>query len=138
MEFKAEVVRLSHDGYSAGKIARSLNVTRNSVIGILYRFNKTAGRVAGTVRTGHPIPRTPRPVLQAPLPRRDASGSRISTETLGSADCRWPYGEPRSVEFYYCAQPKVPDSSYCEYHRSRARSEYDRFRARDGTSDGEL
>ena len=43
--------------------------------------------------------------------------------TLGALkrnECRWPYGDPRQKEFYFCGKQKVAGRPYCEFHMGRA------------------
>ena len=35
---------------------------------------------------------------------------------LESGDCRWPVGDPRSPEFFYCGGAAEEGQSYCAYH----------------------
>jgi len=43
--------------------------------------------------------------------------------TLGALkrnECRWPYGDPRQKEFYFCGKQKMAGRPYCEFHMRRA------------------
>ena len=56
------------------------------------------------------------------------SGERLVTEhplmLLGSLDCKWPIGDPRSSEFRFCGDPRFTTKArhgmkllpYCEHH----------------------
>jgi GcrA cell cycle regulator len=35
---------------------------------------------------------------------------------LEMSDCRWPIGEPRHPDFYFCGAPQLDGRPYCELH----------------------
>ncbi|MEH2668007.1 GcrA cell cycle regulator [Bradyrhizobium elkanii] len=35
---------------------------------------------------------------------------------LARGDCRWPFGDPSTPDFYFCAAPVLPDCPYCAQH----------------------
>jgi GcrA cell cycle regulator len=35
---------------------------------------------------------------------------------LGPSDCRWPIGDPKEADFFFCGRPQVNGSSYCRRH----------------------
>lgn len=39
---------------------------------------------------------------------------------LNACDCRWPYGEPGTKDFFFCAAEVVAGHPYCEAHCKRA------------------
>lgn len=41
---------------------------------------------------------------------------RRSILDLGADDCRWPFGDPGSVEFYLCGGRVREGDSYCQHH----------------------
>ena len=60
-----------------------------------------------------------------PLPARgdDLVILKKDRRTLGSLkrhECRWPYGDPRQEDFYFCGKPRMGHSPYCEFHKRRA------------------
>ena len=60
-----------------------------------------------------------------PLPTKGGDlvippNERKTLRTLKGNECRWPYGDPRQVDFYYCGKPKVAGHPYCEFHMRRA------------------
>jgi GcrA cell cycle regulator len=36
--------------------------------------------------------------------------------TLEPRDCRWPLGDPRQADFYFCGEQQVPGQPYCSKH----------------------
>ena len=47
-------------------------------------------------------------------------GERKTLQMLTENSCRWPIGDPQSVDFHFCNQHKVPGLPYCEHHARRA------------------
>jgi GcrA cell cycle regulator len=35
---------------------------------------------------------------------------------LGPGDCRWPVGDPKEPDFFFCGATQLPGSSYCRRH----------------------
>ena len=49
-----------------------------------------------------------------------APKDRKTLPSLKGSDCRWPYGDPRQKDFYFCGKPKGEGHPYCEFHMRRA------------------
>ena len=60
-----------------------------------------------------PLPTKGGDLVIPPKERRTLRG-------LKQDECRWPYGDPRQKDFYFCGKPRVGDSPYCEFHKRRA------------------
>ena len=45
---------------------------------------------------------------------------RRTLRALKRNECRWPYGDPRQKDFYFCGKPKAAGHPYCEFHMHRA------------------
>lgn len=41
---------------------------------------------------------------------------RKTMSTLMPGDCRWPIGDPQSVDFHFCGERKKDGHPYCETH----------------------
>lgn len=141
--------KLWADGLSASQIASRLggfahcaDGGRSAVIGKVHRLDlagrdtisrsknpfKSRGGTKGVRRArnsfvaGNPAVRAlfkAEPFAAAPdieIPLAD----RKTLDQLEEASCRWPYGDPRQVGFYFCGRPKVPGLSYCCDHARRA------------------
>ena len=147
-------------GLSAGDIAKELGgVTRNAVIGKVHRLNLTGRVRTPQPRRPRSSPRPVRPsrVLANAgygdfnaAPRAAAikpiEPEYVEPETvvnvmsfpdrktllkLGVDSCRWPIGDPRSPEFFYCGGAAEEDQPYCAYHcRVAYQPRVDRRRAR--------
>ena len=53
--------------------------------------------------------------------RRSGKSKVITTLTLTSATCRWPFGDPTAPDFHYCGQPSLTDGPYCDTHEAISR-----------------
>jgi GcrA cell cycle regulator len=49
-----------------------------------------------------------------------APKDRKTLRALKRNECRWPYGDPRQKDFYFCGKPRIGSSPYCEFHKRRA------------------
>lgn len=45
---------------------------------------------------------------------------RRSLQELTDDTCRWPVGDPRAADFFFCGAPPLPDKPYCAAHCARA------------------
>jgi GcrA cell cycle regulator len=45
---------------------------------------------------------------------------RRSLGALKRNECRWPYGDPRLKDFYFCGKQKSAGHPYCGFHMRRA------------------
>lgn len=55
-----------------------------------------------------------------PSARKLANGSFVTTKTLSSRTCRWPYGNPAESSFHYCGQLPSVGRPYCSEHEKLA------------------
>lgn len=129
--------RLWKEGKSASYIASILKVTRNSVIGKIHRMKIGRPEPAGnksrraSAQRRHraqrsrferriepvapPIPKS------LPLPPESKSDmARKKLADLEKGDCRFPVGDPKNTDFGFCADERLPGSSYCHRHTLRA------------------
>ncbi len=87
-------------GKPASEIALMLgcNITRNAVIGKSHRLGLT-GRAS-------------------PIKKRMNKGPAIMA--LSERMCKWPFGDPKKPDFYFCGRPVEISVSYCAEHRALA------------------
>jgi GcrA cell cycle regulator len=81
---------------TASEIGRRIGVTKNAVIGKVWRLALPRRREA------QPNPKRP----EIPFPARD--------------ECFWPIGNPGTPGFHFCGQAAVAGKPYCEAHCRRA------------------
>jgi GcrA cell cycle regulator len=131
--------RLWLDGLSAAQVARRLGgVSRNAVIGKLYRLGLTGVRAAAarprriagaSPHASRPVrPRGPRPGQAALPPPRPPSQSAISLQPglvrdlsgLRPHACKWPIGDPQAEDFSFCGRPASGEGPYCREHHQIA------------------
>jgi GcrA cell cycle regulator len=138
--------KLWSEGYSASQIAAEMGgVTRNAVIGKVHRLG-LSGRgktsTAGTQRPRKPrlpshgpigVPTmrgntalapkiAPRPAPQ-PLPVVSLDddvvvplAERVTIMELRESMCRWPMGDPTTLEFRFCGAKAIAGLPYCPHH----------------------
>jgi GcrA cell cycle regulator len=149
------------EGWSASRIAGELacEITRNAVIGKVYRLG-LSGRVnARNVPASPPHLKAPRRsahrhadspqiagntalafhrlVIEAPAsqPVRDVvvpMSEPVTIAELRASMCRWPIGDPAQSEFRFCGAKKLPGQGpYCACHAGIAyQTQNDRRRER--------
>ena len=133
---------------SASEIANELGgVTRNAVIGKNSRLGLTGReRPKSARKTPNPKHRKPKSATNAGalLTAMRASkacadgvddrslyeddlqipvSQRCSLLQLSSDKCRWPVGDPRKPDFFFCGASPVAGRSYCGRHLRRAHEE---------------
>jgi GcrA cell cycle regulator len=94
LEAAARIVGLRDTGMTMREIGERLGLSKNQVIGIVWR-------------AGMSEPRAPAPAAppQAVFPERG---------------CLWPLGDPGTAEFHFCGAAKGAEGPYCGEHRARA------------------
>lgn len=127
-------------GYSASQIAAKIGgVTRNAVIGIIYRKKMNVNRDCRPRSTKPRLKRQKAPA-QPVQPRRPASAKvfdrfqgeaepytptaeiavppeqRKTMATLRDHHCKWPYNDPKHGDFYFCGGERAAGLPYCEGH----------------------
>lgn len=127
--------KLWADGLSCSQISRFLyletggHFTRNAVIGKIHRMGLQERNAPPRKTAARPrlkLPPTPLPD-EPPACEPDAvvlqSGAHVTIATVGSKQCRWPHGDPQSMDFHLCGhQISDPMSPYCDFHTRRAYS----------------
>ena len=137
------------EGWSASRIAGELacEITRNAVIGKVYRLG-LSGRVnARNVPASPPHQKAPRRsahrnagspqiagntalafhpfVIEAPTPQTVREvvvpiSEPVTISELRESMCRWPIGDPAENEFHFCGRKPKFGSPYCEAHARKA------------------
>lgn len=141
----AHAAKLWATGWSAALIAKDmlktfqLKVSRNAVVGVLHRRG-LAGREAASHLTERP---PAKPQLTTPgrirvagngatftdaparkprvvIPFRDEPTGTRTVMDIGLCECRWPIGDPASVEFTFCGRHARAAKPYCAEHSALA------------------
>jgi GcrA cell cycle regulator len=123
-------------GKSATQIAWEFsNCTRNAVIGKLHRAGMTTPRPKGRkpteLKREHPRPRRKKieepyglermEAFLPPEPERPAEMRKCSLMQLTSKSCRWPIGDPRDPDFFFCGNAIAGEFTvYCDHHNQIA------------------
>jgi len=134
--------KLWSDGLSASQIAAELGgITRNAVIGKVHRLG-LSGRAKSPSSTAprqrkaraHPhMLRVARPAMRGNTALAQAfeyeveaepqlvdnvvpMGQRRNILELTEETCRWPIGDPGSVEFFFCGGQTTSGLPYCSFH----------------------
>jgi GcrA cell cycle regulator len=128
-------------GLTCSQIAAEIGVTRNAVIGKIHRLGLSPARPAGVPARSCP-PRVRRPrasphsrllhLIYSDAPRAGAgAGEALAIEPIDSAQrcslldiaqgkCRWPIGDPDTVDFAFCGNEALAGFSYCAGHARMA------------------
>jgi len=67
------------------------------------------------------------PMQPDPVAEADAGEvpieQRCTIFDLGEDRCKWPYGDPRTDDFFFCGGKRIEEARdpYCAYHAGRAR-----------------
>ena len=126
-------------GLSCGQIAGEIGVTRNAVIGKLFRLGLSRPRAlrlppperTAPARTWRPRiatqHQTQHQILQAvraaPAPAEEAAihdGPGCSLMELSAEKCRWPISDPSAADFRFCGSRPVKGLPYCVHHARMA------------------
>jgi GcrA cell cycle regulator len=136
--------KLWADGLSASQIAAELGgISRNSVIGKVHRLGlagRTKRPTASMPRQRKPRSRGTTMRIVRPAIRGDTAlavlpayalqfepepelmetiipmWQRCSTLELSEGKCRWPIGDPRTPDFFFCGGKTIEGLPYCGYH----------------------
>lgn len=109
------------DGVSASIIGRRMGLSRNAVLGKLWRLG-LEGRHDRMVRlpksngTRHASKPLPEPVRAPKAPLSLA----LDLMAVNDSTCRWP--DPSDRDYTFCGHPVLAGSNYCPFHRSIASS----------------
>jgi GcrA cell cycle regulator len=146
---KAFVKEKWEAGVSARTIAAELHTSRNAICGIVnrnhwqtpntplnrpHREKRAVHRVLS--QTGERLPRrapairrTHSPTPQPPLERDPEPAAedmaipieqRCTLMELGRNNCRWPVGDSRSPDLFFCGAVPMETGPYCRAHYLRA------------------
>ena len=100
--------KLWQAGKATAEIAKSLGMSKNSIIGKVHRLNLTM--------RPSPIKKEVKPVKKAP-PKKVGV---VHLMDLKINTCRWPIGDPKDEDFHFCGEQTVTGKPYCLAHCQEA------------------
>jgi hypothetical protein len=129
MSIQDKILKLWMDGKQGSEIAAKLRITRNSVMGYLYRMRKKGlieykdpvvidkinkGQTPTRVPRAKKPYRSPYEQLKIPFPLPPKTGG-ITLMELTSNSCRYVINDGLPAQFRFCGAPKKT-GTYCEEH----------------------
>lgn len=126
-----QLTTLFAQGLSRGQIARTMKLSRNSIIGKVLRLKLTRDtkrpeqvhdrivkvRTAPVANRGPVKPRAVTSVEPTPL---EIDGKCITLLELKDHHCKWPVGDPTDKAFHFCGLAPHPGRPYCPAHCAKA------------------
>lgn len=97
-ERAAHAIELYRAGISTREIGERLRVSKNQIVGMLWRN--------GLVGIGN----------QAPI---KTMAERLGEDRVPTG-CRWIFGDPPGPDWRWCNAPQANESSYCAKHHAEA------------------
>jgi len=132
-EKTAALTKLWNEGWSASEICRKIKArSRDAVIGKVWRLKLQRKRRSAPAR---PITKKPRPAVRSEVAPPLAPAPSISfTESdqtvpgmrpcslleLKDGQCKWPIGDPKKPDFFFCGGKAVEGEVYCHGHMGMA------------------
>ena len=89
-------------------IAKTLGMSKNSIIGKVHRLNlkvRPSPIKTDTVK----VKKAPQKVIE-----------KVGLMDLKLTTCRWPIGDPKDDDFCFCGKPTVTGKPYCSEHCKEA------------------
>lgn len=121
--------KLWKEGKSAAEIAKELGgVTRNAVIGKAHRLGLSGRPQTPKKETvkATAAKKTPEKTSAAAAPARmvvetaEKPENGLTILDLNDRVCKWPIGDPRDENFYFCGERSRPGTPYCDRHAAMA------------------
>lgn len=100
--------KLWQAGKATAEIAKSLGMSKNSIIGKVHRLELTA--------RPNPVKKEIKAVKKA-TPKKTGVVRLID---LKLNTCRWPIGDPKDEDFHFCGEQTVTGKPYCLKHCQEA------------------
>jgi GcrA cell cycle regulator len=129
-----ELRRYTAMGCSASQIATMMGqgITRNAVIGRLHRMGIRTAHAGGRPTNGSKNPGKKRSHKSKP-PQTPAAREEIKAAAeiadcnipleqrrkfmeLRAGECKWPVGDPKHPNFFFCGGPRKKGFPYCAVH----------------------
>lgn len=105
------LVTLREAGCSMAEIGRRLGLTKNQVIGRLYRAGVPGGSAAACGKTD---------AAPSVAPTECHAAAPVPGPGYHESGCKWIEGDPRMPGFRYCGENvMMPGNAWCEAHYRR-------------------
>jgi len=132
-EVTQKAVAFWRQGRSGLWIARELKISRNAVLGKMFRLGEQRSPeiLAGLARVKRTTARAPKPVagkadpvviarINPPPVKIIADDDLIGVSLWKAKGCSWPIGPDVGSDMLVCDHERQPGSPYCERHHARA------------------
>jgi hypothetical protein len=130
-DIQVKILKHWEQGKAASQIATELGITRNAVMGHLYRMRQAGVKMRHKPNTTPPKSRPigqKKLVRKAPVPIKPtiaeilaqqdqtATGKPVPLMQLKSQSCRYVVSGAAAKDLLFCNEPKWGGSSYCHKH----------------------
>jgi len=101
-EIIARLKQLWSDGLTPAAIGKQLGISKKAVVDGVYRLDLK--------RPSPPIKVCQKSEL------KKSSGLRLRLADMSHRDCRWPSGDPKHENFWFCGRAVMEGKPYCARH----------------------
>lgn len=133
-EIQKRIQKLWEKGYTATEVGKDLGMTRNAVMGQLYRMRMAGVKLRGAPKRKEKVAPPPKPigmkkaVRKAPAPIKPTvaeikersnpqpTGKPVPLMQLKPLSCRYIVSGWLPKEYMFCNEVQKEGSSYCLYH----------------------
>ena len=132
-EMTEKLTQLWREGKSFSQIGEIMGFTRSAIAGRIRRLGLLGDRQKKSTLPPPKPPKLAKPKKPKPLPiiAPEADMEEVVEETpapqglqlidLDPKSCRWPFGDPRDADFYFCGKTRKNEfTPYCREHHALA------------------
>lgn len=113
---KMRLRELWNSGMLATQIGKLMNRTPGSVAGYaIFMGLKSRRQLRRNLAEAPRQPKKTAPVYLEPATPISYCGTEI--HDLSHGQCRYPFGDPQTTDFRWCANKSLPEKSYCAEHQ---------------------
>jgi hypothetical protein len=133
-DIQKKILQLWETNVPSSEIAKHLGITRNAVMGHLYRMRhagvpmrqkhpdtkKAAPRPIGLKKLVRKAPAPVKPTIEEIQKQSDQkpTGKPVPLMQLKSASCRFVVSGVMAKDFLFCNEQQKPGSPYCAHHHA--------------------
>lgn len=115
---RSELVKMRFDGYSAREIGEMVGLTRNAVLGRIYREMQMQNKQRNQSEGNELSAKTPR--VANKLCYGMTSWREDGVGTGWRSKCQWPIGRDEDGNYMFCNGKTIPEKPYCTEHHEIA------------------